>query len=100
MSTKRALKVIEGFGPVALPVLLVPPLYVAQELLAALILFSIGCVVIALLGLALFLIDAIGRALFRKLEDAARACATFAHHHWSFTRDSGESRPLFFVGPK
>jgi hypothetical protein len=89
------LKAIGGFGSVALAVPLVLRFYVVQELLAALILFSIGCLVIALLGLELFFIDAIGRSLFRKLQVRHGAAPLLLTDHWSFERDSGENRPLF-----
>lgn len=65
MTRKQVFRVVEGFGSMALAAPLVLHFYAAQELLAAFILFSIGCIVIALLGLALIFIDAIGRALLR-----------------------------------
>ena len=79
MSGEYVRRAIEGLVAAGLVALLGLRVYVVQELLAALVLFSVGCAAVAFLGLALLLVDALGQTLLLKLRGAIPAWTILAH---------------------
>ena len=94
MSGKYVRRAIGGLVAVGLAALLVLRVYMVQELLAALVLFSVGCAAAAFFGLALFLLDALGQTLLLKLRGAIRASTIFAHRLPVFYDEAGRELPL------
>lgn len=94
MSGKCVRRAIEGLVVAGLAALLVMRVYVVQELLAALVLFSVGCAAAAFLGLALFLLDELGQTLLFKLRGAIRPWTILAHRLPVFRDGTGRQLSL------
>ena len=86
-----------GFGAVLLAIFGFLRIYVFQELVSALILFSAGFAVIALVLLVLFLLNALGQMLSRKGVRLVPAC-TPVLRRWLASPEGARGLPAFHRG--
>lgn len=93
---RRHLSKSLGLGIVALAIPCFLHAYVVEELVLAMILFSLGFAAVALIVLGLFLLDAFGQILFLKLARVAGAWTSTPRRSLAFP--VGEERGPSFQG--